>query len=362
MASSFMWRHPFTDGNGGGMKSTRTYAMQIAAAVLLLVALILIVNEIFDVDHSWIYYLVFGAVLAASIFLVVRYFFIRFVESKIDPIYKNIHNFTMPAKSVRAKISNGDVIEDTNREVKIWAHNQKEEIKKLKKLEKYQKDFLGNVSHELKTPIFNIQGYILTLLEGGIDDSTINTLYLKRAERSINRMINIVEDLDSIARLESGEFTLKMEDFNLLKLFEEVIEYLEMPASRQNIKIGFDKTYNKALMVRADRKSIIEVAGNLISNAVKYGKEGGKVSIGFTDTGKQILVDISDNGIGIAEKNLPRIFERFYRVDKSRSRESGGTGLGLAIVKHTLQAHKQTITVRSKEYEGSTFIFSLDKA
>ena len=362
MVSSFMWRHPFTDGDEFDMKSTKTYAMFITALVVLLVVLALFLNEITGINHSWLYYLVSGSILVAGIFLLVRLLFFRFVESNIDPIYKNIYSYTRSTKSIRDKIKSGDVIDDMNREVKMWAHNQTEEIKKLKKLEKYQKDFLGNVSHELKTPIFNIQGYILTLLEGGIDDASINTLYLKRAERSINRMINIIEDLDSIARLESGEFTLKMEDFNLFKLFEEVIEYLEMPASQKNIKIGFDKSYNKAIMVKADRKSIVEVAGNLISNTVKYGREGGKTTIGFTDTGKQILVDITDNGIGIAEKNLPRIFDRFYRVDKSRSRESGGTGLGLAIVKHTLQAHKQTITVRSKEHKGSSFIFSLDKA
>ena len=362
MASFFTWRHPFTDGNEFSMKSTKTYALLITVVVVLFVVLALILNEMTEINHSLVYYLVLGVIVTGGIFLIVRIFFIRFVESKIDPIYKNIHSYATSTRSIRDKIKSGDVIDDLNREVKMWAHNQTEEIKKLKKLEKYQKDFLGNVSHELKTPIFNIQGYILTLLEGGIDDSSINTLYLRRAEQSINRMINIVEDLDSIARLESGEFALKIEAFNLLKLFEEVIEYLEMPASQKNIKIGFDKSYNKAIMVKADRKSIVEVAGNLISNTVKYGRVGGKTTIGFTDTGKQILVDITDNGIGIAEKNLPRIFERFYRVDKSGSRESGGTGLGLAIVKHTLQAHKQTITVRSKVHEGSTFIFSLDKA
>lgn len=175
-------------------------------------------------------------------------------------------------------------------------------------------------------------------------------------------MINIVEDLDSIARLESGEFKLKLEVFNLVKVVEEVIEYLEMPANQKKIKVVFDKSYNRAIRVKADRKRIVEVFSNLIGNSVKYGKEGGKTTIGFTDTGDYILVNISDNGIGIEEKNLPRIFERFYRVDMSRSRESGGTGLGLSIVKHIIQAHNQTITVRSRVNEGSTFIFSMNKA
>lgn len=344
------------------MKSAKTYSLLITAMVVMLVVLALIVNEIAGFKHAIIDYLVLGLVVILGTFLIVRRYFIHFVETKIDPIIKTIQSYTMSQKSIRDKIDKGDVIDDLNREVKVWADNQSEEIRKLRKLERYRKDFLGNVSHELKTPIFNIQGYILTLLDGGMEDARINTLYLKRAERSTNRMINIVEDLDSIARLESGEFKLKLETFNLVKVVEEVIEYLEMPANQKNIKIGFDKSYNKPIRVKADRKRIVEVVSNLIGNSVKYGRGGGRTTIGFTDAGGNILVEISDNGIGIEEKNLPRIFERFYRVDKSRSRESGGTGLGLSIVKHTIQAHNQTITVRSRADEGTTFIFSLKKA
>ena len=344
------------------MKSALTYAIVISLAVFLFISLALTINELAGFQHTFLDYMVLGLVVFTGTFLIVRRFFIRFVEAKIDPIFKAIHSFSTSRKSIRDKIDSGDVIEDLNREVKVWADNQSEEIKKLRKLEKHRKDFLGNVSHELKTPIFNIQGYILTLLDGGMEDPSINTFYLKRAERSTNRMINIVEDLDSIARLESGEFQLKLEAFNVVKVVEEVIELLEMSAHEKNIKIGFNKNYNKAIGVKADRKRILEVLSNLIGNSVKYGKEGGKTIIGFTDTGKNILVDITDNGIGIEEKKLPRIFERFYRVDKSRSRESGGTGLGLSIVKHTIQAHNQTITVRSRVDHGSTFIFSLDKA
>jgi two-component system phosphate regulon sensor histidine kinase PhoR len=254
------------------------------------------------------------------------------------------------------------VIADLNQEVKVWAVHQSEEIRKLRELEAYRKDFLGNVSHELKTPIFNIQGYLLTLMDGGMEDPGVNQLYLQRAEKSINRLINVVEDLDAIARLESGEFKLNLESFNLLKVVEEVIDDHEMAASARKIKLGFDASYSKAIKVKADKKRIVEVLNNLINNSIKYGREGGKTTIGFIDSGEKIMVDISDDGIGIEEKDLPRVFERFFRVDKSRSRESGGTGLGLSIVKHTIQAHKQTITVRSRVDEGSTFIFSLDKA
>ncbi|MEN8201716.1 MAG: ATP-binding protein [Bacteroidota bacterium] len=344
------------------MKTPRIFALWISLLVALAIVSILIIHELIQLEHSLAGFFVLGIFTAVLVFFIIRLFFIRFVEKEIDPIIKSLQSYTMSRKTLRSKIDKGNLISELDREVKVWADNQSEEIKKMRQTEKYRKDFLGNVSHELKTPIFNIQGYILTLLDGGMKDDSINELYLKRAERSTNRLINIVEDLDSIARLESGEFKLNMESFNLVKVVEEVIEYQEMHARQQGIKINFDGNYNKPIRVKADKKRIMEVVGNLISNSIKYGKNGGKTSIGFLDTGENILVDITDNGIGIEEGKLPRIFERFYRVDRSRSRESGGTGLGLSIVKHILQAHNQTITVRSREDQGTTFIFSLDKA
>lgn len=344
------------------MKNARISALVITLLIILILTAVLVVIRLTGLHDSVAGYLILGGVVTTGTFILVRRFFVRFVERKIDPIFKTIQSHTTSQRAVRRKIDKGDVVADLNHEVKVWADNQTEEIKKLRQLEKYRKDFLGNVSHELKTPIFNIQGYILTLRDGGMEDANINKLYLKRAEKSTNRLISIVEDLDSIARLESGEFKLKLESFNLVKAMEEVIEYQEMQAKQHNIKIGFDRNYNRPIRVKADRKRILEVIGNLINNSIKYGREGGKTTIGFIDTGENILVDITDNGIGIEEKNLPRIFERFYRVDKSRSRESGGTGLGLSIVKHSIQAHNQTITVRSKVDQGTTFIFSLDKA
>jgi two-component system phosphate regulon sensor histidine kinase PhoR len=344
------------------MKTPRFYALRISLLVALVLVVILVLHGFLPMQHSLVYFMVLGLLTAVLVFFIIRMQFIRFVEKEIDPIFKTLQSFTMSRKARRSKIEKGKLISELDREVKVWADNQSEEIKKLRQTEKYRKDFLGNVSHELKTPIFNIQGYILTLLDGGIKDDSINELYLKRAEKSTNRLINIVEDLDSIARLESGEFKLNREDFNLVKVVEEVIEYQEMHAGQHGIKIGFDGSYSKPIRVNADKKRIMEVVGNLLSNSIKYGKEGGKTSIGFVDAGENILVDVSDNGIGIDEKNLPRIFERFYRVDRSRSRESGGTGLGLSIVKHVIQAHNQTITVRSRVDQGTTFIFSLDKA
>jgi len=344
------------------MKTSTGYALIIALQLTALLAAVMFVNHLVVFRHVFLEHLLMGVVLLAGSILIIRRFFNRFVERKINPIFKTIRSYTMSQKLLREKIDRGDVIDELNNQVQTWANNQTKEIKKLRQLEKYRKDFLGDVSHELKTPIFNVQGYILTLMEGGMEDENVNKLYLKRAEKSINRLISIVEDLDSIARLESGEFKLKMEPFNVVKVVEEVMEDQEMLARKQNIRLTFDSNYSKPIRVIGDRKRIIEVISNLVNNSLKYGKPGGKTTIGFIDTGESILVDITDNGIGIEEQDLPRIFERFFRVDKSRSRESGGTGLGLSIVKHVIQAHDQTITVRSKMDKGSSFIFSLERA
>jgi two-component system phosphate regulon sensor histidine kinase PhoR len=340
----------------------RFYSLFVSLLVLLLFALAVALGELVDFGSPLLEYVLLGVPVAAGTFLLIRFFFIRFLQRRISPMFRSLQYYTLSPRKMRASIDRGDVLADLKDEVKIWSDQQTEEIKKLKKVEKYRKDFLGNVSHELKTPIFNIQGYLLTLLDGGMKDDRVNKLYLKRAEKSINRLISIVDDLESIARLESGEFKLHLENFNLVKVVKDVIDDHDMTARKHSIRIGLEGHYHKPIMVRADRKRIIEVLNNLLSNSIKYGKEGGKTTIGFIDSGEHILVDISDNGIGMEEKDLPRIFERFYRVDKTGSRESGGTGLGLSIVKHIVQAHDQTITVRSRIGEGTSFIFSLKKA
>lgn len=247
-------------------------------------------------------------------------------------------------------------------EVEEWARTQMKEIERLKELERYRKEFVGNVSHELKTPIFNIQGYILTLLEGGIEDDKINMLYLKRTEKSIDRMISIVEDLESITKLESGEMKLKMVTFDIVKTVKEVLEMEQWQADEWQISLEIINKPPRPVYVKADRNRILEVLTNLVVNAIKYGKKGGFVHVSFHDLDENIMVEITDNGIGIEKKNLPRVFERFYRVDKSRSREQGGTGLGLSIVKHIIEAHNQSINVRSVVDQGTTFNFTLEKA
>jgi len=229
-------------------------------------------------------------------------------------------------------------------------------------MEKYRKEFLGNVSHELKTPIFNIQGYILTLLDGGLEDPEINREYLERTEKSINRMVSIIEDLESITKLETGDLELEWEKFNIVQLVKYVFELQDSIRTRFNIDFTFDHNYDKPIMVTGDKKRITEVLNNLIINSIYYGDKGGKTTVSFAELGENILIGVTDNGLGLEEDEIPRIFERFYRTDKSRSRDRGGTGLGLSIVKHIIEAHNQTITVRSEPGAGSSFSFTLKKA
>ena len=309
----------------------------------------------FGLTYSFIFVILFCAV---SYFLVL-FILNRYINDKIKPIYKTIREVPISGKKGKLleAISTTN-ISDVQKEVEEWAKNQTQEITRLKDLEKYRKEFVGNVSHELKTPIFNIQGYVLTLLEGGIDDPKINKLYLQRTEKSIDRMISIVEDLESITKLESGELTLNCVELDLVKLTEDVFELAQMLANERNISLQFATKTDKPIMVLADKKRIMEVMNNLVGNGIKYGKKKGHVKVGFYDLHETILVEVSDNGIGMDKADLYRIFERFYRVDKSRSREQGGTGLGLSIVKHIIEAHDQTINVKSVIDKGTTFTFT----
>jgi two-component system phosphate regulon sensor histidine kinase PhoR len=255
-----------------------------------------------------------------------------------------------------------DIISEMNEEVAQWAKEHRSEIEELKKLENYRREFIGNVSHELKTPLFNIQGYILTLIDGAMNDPVINKEYLLRTEKNIERMISVVEDLEVISRLETGEFELDMSVIDIVSLAKEVIDLLDTKSKKKGNLLFFREEYSKPIYVKADKERIRQVLINLVDNSIKYGKEKGKTKVSFFDMDENILVEVSDDGIGIESKDLPRIFERFYRVDKSRSREQGGSGLGLAIVKHILEAHQQTINVRSSPGVGTTFAFTLKKA
>ncbi|MBI5539322.1 MAG: sensor histidine kinase [Bacteroidia bacterium] len=294
-------------------------------------------------------------------YLIIFYTLRKVLINKITPIYKIIQKTSNLDLSQVDTYEDKDIVNETSKDVANWAKLKTREIDKLKKLEKYRREFLGNVSHELKTPIFNAQGYISTLMDGGIDDPNINHKYLEKADQSINRLITIVQDLESISKLESGELELIREDFNIIQLVKEVIEMHEMRANQKSIKVQINCS-DKIILVNADKQRITDVINNLIVNSIIYGKHNGNTTISFYDMDNKILIEISDNGVGIEEKYIPRLFERFYRVDKSRSRDQGGTGLGLAIVKHILEVHGESIHVRSTFGEGSAFSFTLKKA
>lgn len=337
-------------------------AIFLSALIALLTGILTLMFVFGDVSNFINLWIVYVLSIFIIFYVILYYALNSFIIHRIRPIYKTIHNINVPDREIRDKLEDKDIISVVDEEVREWALTKTKEIKQLKELEQYRKEFLGNVSHELKTPIFNIQGYILTLLDGGIYDKSINIKYLERTEKSINRLISIVNDLETISRLESAENELTFSKFDMVKLIEEVFELYEIGAQKKNIKLILNNPYKQAVVVYANREKIFDVIANLVSNSIKYGNKNGKTIIGFLDMDNRVLVEVEDNGIGIAEENLHRIFERFYRVDKSRSREQGGTGLGLAIVKHTIEAHKQTINCQSSPGKGTSFAFTLKKA
>ena len=345
------------------MKTYSAKRLSLYITVLLLISNFGFFMTQYRKDFGQFYALIFVVLFCALSYFLVLFIINRYINDKIKPIYKIIREVPVSGKKSKLlDIINSTNISDVQKEVEEWTKNQTQEIARLKDLEKYRKEFVGNVSHELKTPIFNIQGYVLTLLEGGIDDPKINKLYLQRTEKSIDRMISIVEDLESITKLESGELTLNYVEFDIVKLTEDIFELAQMLANERNISLQFVTRTDKPIIVRGDKKRIMEVMNNLVGNGIKYGKKKGFVKVGFYDLHETILIEVSDNGIGIDKHDQYRIFERFYRVDKSRSREQGGTGLGLSIVKHIIEAHDQTINVKSAIDKGTTFTFTLEKA
>jgi two-component system phosphate regulon sensor histidine kinase PhoR len=306
--------------------------------------------------------LVTATVTVVTALILIRFVIRRFALSRINALYRTIYNIRQLEDITDNHSGNTDeLLNQIQKEVTNWAKTRTSEIEDLRKLEVYRKEFLSNVSHELKTPIFNIQGYVTTLLEGGMEDPTINRKYLERTEKSVERMIHIIQDLESISRIESGELVLDKENFDVADMAKDIIDAQEMKAGKKSIKIKVRESA-RSPRVNADKERIRQVLTNLIVNSIKYGKENGSTEISFQDVEDRILIEVSDDGIGIAPEHLPRLFERFYRVDKGRSRDQGGTGLGLAIVKHILEAHGQSINVRSKEGAGSTFSFTLNKA
>lgn len=285
----------------------------------------------------------------------------RFIHQRLSVLYRSIRKGKMNAELPYDISMNKDVIGAAQEATKEWAEEKHTEIIALKEQDKFRREFLGNLAHELKTPVFSIQGYVLTLLEGGLEDDKVNRVFLERAAKAIDRMTHILEDLDTLTKLEVNDLKLEVRPFDIRELAKEVMESLELKAEEKSISLRFSKEGNKEIMVRADRGKIAQVFTNILSNSISYGKEGGETVIRMFEVDDLVTVEISDNGPGIEPQHFPRLFERFYRVEKSRNRNEGGSGLGLSIVKHILDSHNQSISVRSTVGIGSTFIFSLDR-
>lgn len=337
-------------------------------SVLVLIAALAVGMSIglvnFYFQHSWYFMLMSFGVSFLTCFIVFYYLLEKYIYSKIVLIYKLIHNLKLgkDLKDALGEYVSSDPINDVQQEVKEWAGAKKREIDILKKQEQFRREFLSNVSHEFKTPLFAIQGYIDTLQDCLVDDPEMAEKFLKKAGKNVERLSYLINDLDSISKLETGEIPINYEKFDFVLLAKEVMDVLEDKAKIREITLSFKEKYTHPAFVNADREKIRQVMINLIQNSLKYGKEhGGSTAIKIFELHDQYLIEVTDDGIGIDEKHLPRLFERFYRIDSHRSREEGGTGLGLAIVKHILEAHQQIISVRSTLQIGTTFAFTLQK-
>ena len=306
-----------------------------------------------DLERLW-KSLAFGAALALLVYGMVHQFLYR----RLKAIYAIVKD-----PRAAAKATSSVSLDDVEQDVESWARNRDQQIQGLLDREGFRREFMGNLSHELKTPIFNIQGYLFTLLDGGLEDVKVNRKFLEKAAKSVDRMTALIQEMDLLSRLESGAVALEMGTFDVVRALKEVLEELEPSARESGVELVLKKDKERIYKALGDSRKIEQVLHNLISNGIKYSQpQKGRVTVDILDLEDRFLIKVSDNGIGIDESDLPRIFERFYRVDKSRSRDVGGTGLGLAIAKHILEAHKQQIHATSTRGVGSTFSFTLEKA
>ena len=343
-------------------KFKKSYRFAIKTSLYLTVYVTLLTSVFLYIFYSfniW-YILVLGISSYIFSFFVIQYRVERFIYKRVKKIYDDLTLLESTS------ITKGTITTDMKtltEEIDKFARDKKIEIESLKVREQYRKEFLGNVSHELKTPLFTVQGYILTLLDGAMEDKNLRQKYLERASKGVERLGYIVNDLDMITKLEVGDLSLNPEVFNIAELIENVFDMLEMKAAKKRITLTFDTDYSKPIMVNADKERIQQVLANLMVNSIKYGQEKGTTEVSIENLIKnKVIVRITDNGEGIAKKDLSRIFERFYRVDKSGSRKEGGSGLGLSIVKHIIEAHNEKIYVESELGVGSEFSFTLEKA
>jgi len=342
-------------------KFKKSYKFAYRTSLLITIAATLLVSVFLWIYHELKWQIVlFSLSCYVLAFLIIQFRVEKFIYKRVKQIYDDLT--LLESTSLRQQPITTDMGTLT-KEIDKYARDKKLEIETLKVREEYRKEFMGNVSHELKTPLFTVQGYILTLLDGAMDDATIRKKYLKRASKGVERLIYIIKDLDMITKLEVGDLRLNREVFDIVELVENVFDLFEMKASKKNIALTFDMDYDTPILVWADKERIQQVLTNLVVNSIKYGRDKGTTEVSIENLIKnKVIVRVTDNGEGISEENIPRLFERFFRIDKSGSRKEGGSGLGLSIVKHIIEAHEEKIYVESEPEVGSEFSFTLEKA
>lgn len=340
-------------------KKSYKFATISSLYISLFLAVLLFIIYFFIIEVPLVYFVLFAIAAFLFSFFILQYRVEKFIYRRVKKIYDDVS--LLENSSFRNQSITTDMATLT-KEVQKFAKDKKFEIETLKIREEYRREFLGNVSHELKTPLFTVQGYLLTLLDGAMDDKNIREKYLKRAEKGVERLIYIVKDLDMITKLETGDIHLELSEFDIVEVVQNVFDLLEMRAAKKNITLTFDVKYKEKILVFADQEKVQQVVTNLVMNSIKYGKENGTTEISIEDlVNNKVIVRITDNGEGIEKKHISRLFERFYRVDKSGARSEGGSGLGLAIVKHIVEGHDEKIYIESEYGVGSEFSFTLEK-
>lgn len=343
------------------VKQSYSFALITAGYITILFAVLIVILELVqDSDPQW-GLLILGLIVCYLLSFVLIHFRTQFfIFKKVKEIYDNVkllEDVSLTSDNITTDMAS------LSEEVERYAKSKKIEIASLRVQDEYRRDFLGNVAHELKTPLFTVQGYILTLLDGAINDKSVRKKYLQRADKGVERLIYLVNDLDMITKLEGGDLNINYEYFDVVQLVRNTFEMLEMKAAKRNITLEFDTLYEGGVMVNADQERIQQLLTNLIENSIKYGKDNGTTEVSIQPLiQNKLLIRVTDNGEGIASENIPRLFERFYRVDKSRNRKVGGSGLGLSIVKHIVEAHEEKVYVESEFGVGSEFSFTIEKA
>ncbi|WP_228236308.1 sensor histidine kinase [Allomuricauda sp. M10] len=341
------------------LRKSYKFALRSSLFITVLTTLLFVLFHM-DLGHmDWAYTSLFALISFIISFTVIQVRVERFIYRRIKKIYDDVT--LLESSSFSSKPVTTDM-KTLTEEIEKFAEGKKIEIDTLKIREEYRKEFLGNVSHELKTPLFTVQGYILTLLDGAMRDKKLREKYLERANKGVERLIYIVKDLDLITKFEAGELKVEREDFDVIELIQNTFDLLEMKAAKKHIALTFDMEYPNPIFVSADREKIQQVISNLLVNSIKYGHANGTTEVSVENLIKnKVIVRVTDNGVGIPKQHIPRLFERFYRVDQSGSRTEGGSGLGLSIVKHIIEAHGEKIYVESEVGVGSEFSFTLEK-